>query len=65
MMIRWANDGVLRANSAKMLANDGEMLVNTGEMNVNVFNDFTIINEHKYNIIRSSDHHWDAAPTEL
>ena len=76
MMVRWANDGVLQANATKMLVNDCEMLVNDGEILVNdvemsiwSYTHFTLINEHlssnklKYTIIRSSDHHWEAAPT--
>ena len=55
-------------NTGEMLVNDGEMLFNDGEWS---YTHFTIINEHfrsislKYTIIRSSDHHWEAAPTVL
>ena len=78
MMVRWANDGVLQANATQMLGNDvemlhndGEMLINDGEMSIWSYTHFTIINEHfssislKCTIIRSSDHHWEAAPTAM
>ena len=52
------------------------MFINDGEMSVGSYTHFTIIDEHfaiinehfniislKYTIIRSSDHHWEAAPT--
>ena len=58
-------------NDGEMLVNDGEMLVNDGEMSVWSFTHFTIIDEHftiislKLTIIRSFDHHWEAAPTVL
>ena len=65
-------------NNGEMLVNDGEMLVNDGEMSKWSYTHFTIINEHftiinehlssiglKYTIIRSSDHHWEAAPTAI
>ena len=48
-----------------------EMLITDGEMNVLSYTHFTIIHEHftiiglKYTIIRSFDHHWEAAPTAL
>ena len=61
-----------------MLVNDGEMVVNDGEMSVWSYTHFTIIDEHftivnkpftiislKDTIIRSFDHHWEAAPTEV
>ena len=35
MMVKWAYDGLLQANSNKILFNDGEVLVNNGEMLVN------------------------------
>ena len=62
MMVKWANDGLLQANDGKMLVNDVEMLVNDGELSVWSFTHFTIISL-KYTIIRSFDHHWEAAPT--
>ena len=52
-----------------MLVNDDEMLANDREMSILSYTHFTIINEHfssfslKYTIIRSSDHHCEAAPT--
>ena len=60
MMVTWVNDGLLQANDGKMLVNDGGMLVNDGEMSV-WYTYFTIIDEH-FTIIRSFDHHREAAP---
>ena len=69
MMVRWANDGVLQTNATKTLVNDGEMSVGSYTHFTIIDENFTIINEYfssislKYTIIRSSDHHWEAAPT--
>ena len=75
MMVKWAYNGLLQANASKMLVNngkmlvnDGEMLVNDGEMSVWLYTHCTIIDEHfttslKYTVIRSFNHHWEAAPT--
>ena len=58
-------------NDGEMLVNDGEMLVNDSEMSVWSYTHFTVIDEHftlislKWTIIRSFDHHWEAAPTVL
>ena len=35
MIVKWAKDGLLKANDGKMLVNDGEMLVNDGERLIN------------------------------
>ena len=32
MMVKGANDGLIKTNDGEMLVNDGEMLVNVGEM---------------------------------
>ena len=35
MMVKWENDGLLKAYDGKMLVNDGGLLVNDGERLVN------------------------------
>ena len=43
MMVKWANDGLLKANATKMLVNDVEMLINDGEMSIWSYTHYTII----------------------
>ena len=43
MMVKWANDGLLKANATKMLVNDVEMLINDGEMSIWAYTHYTII----------------------
>ena len=63
------NDCEMLVHDGEMLVNDGEILVNDVEMSIWSYTHFTLINEHlssnklKNTIIRSSDHHWEAAPT--
>ena len=77
-MARWVNDGVLQANATEMLVNYSEMSVGSYthftiiDEHFNTINEhFTFINEHfsslslKFTIIRSSDHHWEAALTAI
>ena len=76
MMVKWANDALLQANDDKMLVNDGQMLVNDGEMSVWSYIHFSILTSilpsltsilpsSKLTIIRSFDHHWEDALTEI
>ena len=46
MMVRWANDCVLKANATKILVNVGEMLVNDCEMSAGSYTNFITIDEH-------------------
>ena len=78
MMVKWRNDGLLQANDGKMLVNDGKcssMMVKWVYDHILISPSLTsiltsltsisqIINEH-LTIIRSFDHHWEAAPTAL
>ena len=45
MMVKCANDGLLKANDGKMLVNDGEMSVLSYHFTI-IDEHFTIINEH-------------------
>ena len=71
-----ANDVKMLVNDSEMIVNDGEMLVNDDEMSIWSYTHFTIIDQHltiindhftiislKLILIRSFDHHWEAAPT--
>ena len=71
MVVKWTNDGLFHVNDGKMLVNDDEMRI-WSYTNFTIIDwHFTIINEYftiislKCTIIRSFDHHWEAAPTDL
>ena len=53
MMVKWANDGLLKANASKVLINDGVKCLSM------MVNERMIIYS-----IRSFDHYWEAAPTD-
>ena len=61
----------MHVNDGELLVNDGGMLANDGEMSMLSYIHYTIIDEYftiislKCTIIRSFDHHWEAAPTVL
>ena len=69
--VQHLNDGQMTNNVVLMLINDGEIIENIDVHFTSINEHFTIISEHfsrissKYTIIRSSDHHWEAAPTAI